>query len=327
MSEVLQEILKKINDDDKVGSSNIIEKIKSELQQHNVDMYNEWKDNGFDINANSFDGSNLLCLVSGSGYIELAKLLIEKGANVNAQDNEGKTPLHLAVSSSNLDIIGVPIFIRRLIDGEDENVNLQDNIVEILIEKGANINIQDNEGKTPLHLAVSNSSLGAEGIAIVVETLIGRDAKVDIQDNEGKTPLHLAVSNSDLPNIFAALSLIIRGANVNIQDHEGRTPLHLAVSNSEFPNLEVIRSLIKKGANVNTKDNEGRTPLDYAISSEKEELIKILTEKTLLSDEGQISLEQEAEISLEDQYEDTSPYYFSSDEYREVPLESAAALI
>ncbi len=74
-------------------------------------------------------------------------------------------------------------------------------------------------------------------------------------------------------------------------------------------------------------DNEGRTPLDYAISSGKEELIKILTEKTLLSDEGQVSLEQEVEISLDDQYEDAFLYCFSSDEYREVPLESATALI
>ncbi|WP_410542819.1 hypothetical protein [Wolbachia endosymbiont of Tetranychus urticae] len=55
---ILQKILYRIDNDDKISASNIIEKLKSELQQH-VNMYNTWEESGFDINANSFDGSNL----------------------------------------------------------------------------------------------------------------------------------------------------------------------------------------------------------------------------------------------------------------------------
>ncbi|WP_353274619.1 hypothetical protein [Wolbachia endosymbiont (group B) of Hofmannophila pseudospretella] len=45
------------------------------LQQHDIDMYNQWKEDGFDINANSFDGSNLLCLASESGCVKVVEFL------------------------------------------------------------------------------------------------------------------------------------------------------------------------------------------------------------------------------------------------------------
>ncbi|MFV0949278.1 ankyrin repeat domain-containing protein [Wolbachia endosymbiont of Nasonia giraulti] len=103
---ILQKILYRIDNDDKISASNIIEKLKSELQQH-VNMYNAWEENGFDINANSFDGSNLLCLASGSGCAKVVELLIEKEANVNVRDNEGKTPLDYAISSGREEVIEI----------------------------------------------------------------------------------------------------------------------------------------------------------------------------------------------------------------------------
>ncbi|WP_254229612.1 ankyrin repeat domain-containing protein [Wolbachia pipientis] len=103
---ILQKILYRIDNDDKISASNIIEKLKSELQQH-VNMYNAWEESGFDINANSFDGSNLLCLASGSGCVKVVEFLIEKDANVNIQDNEGKTPLDYAISSGREEVIEI----------------------------------------------------------------------------------------------------------------------------------------------------------------------------------------------------------------------------
>ena len=165
----LEKTLWRINDDRKVDSSSIIEKLKSELQQHHVNMYNAWEESGFDINSNSFDGSNLLCLASVSGCVKVVEFLIEKGVDVNVRDNEGKTPLHLAV----------------IIPGQNTY------IAKVLLNKGAEINIQDSEGKTPLHLAVSTSGQSIQ----IAEMLLNKGAEVDIQDKEGKTPLDCAISN------------------------------------------------------------------------------------------------------------------------------------
>ncbi len=103
----LEKTLWTINDDSKVDSSSIIEKLKSELQQHHVNMYNAWEESGFDINANSFDGSNLLCLASGSGCVKVVELLIEKEVDVNVRDNEGKTPLDYAISNGREEVIEI----------------------------------------------------------------------------------------------------------------------------------------------------------------------------------------------------------------------------
>ncbi len=92
------------------------------------------EDDEFNINANSFGGSNLLCLASRNGCAKVVELLIEKDANVNIRDNEGKAPLHYAVI-----ILGQNTWI-----------------AERLLNKGAEINIQDNEGKTPLDYAISS---------------------------------------------------------------------------------------------------------------------------------------------------------------------------
>lgn len=221
----LEKTLWTINDDSKIDSSSIIEKLKSELQQHHVNMYNAWEESGFDINSNSFDGSNLLCLASGSGCVKVVELLIEKDANVNIRDNEGKTPLHLAV----------------IIPGQNTY------IAKVLLNKGAEINIQDNEGKTPLHLAASyvvSSFLGTQETKDEnVKMLLDRGAEVNIQDNEGRTPLHLAVSTSG-QSIQIAEILLNKGAEVDIQDNEGKTSLDYAISSGREEVIEILTGRI-----------------------------------------------------------------------------------
>ncbi|MEO0202771.1 MAG: ankyrin repeat domain-containing protein [candidate division WOR-3 bacterium] len=87
------------------------------------------------------------------------------------------------------------------------------------INKGADINIKNNNGKTPLHIAVENE------YEDIVKLLLEKNVDVNIKDNEGNTPLHKAVKNG---NYFIIKELLKFGADKNIKNNEGKTPFDLA---------------------------------------------------------------------------------------------------
>jgi ankyrin repeat protein len=95
------------------------------------------------------------------GRTEIAELLVAKGANVNARENNGITPLHIAAERGNREI------------------------VELLISRGADINARRKNGKTPLHQASEN------GYTQIAELLIAKGADVNAGSDEG-TPLYFA---------------------------------------------------------------------------------------------------------------------------------------
>ena len=104
----------------------------------------------------------------------IIKFLVSKGADFNARDNGGLTPLHRAARWLN----------KRSADA--------------LITAGANVNARDNNGMTPLHLAVRSTYIGdssddwAENGVDVVKFLVSKGANVHAKNNNGKTPLDLA---------------------------------------------------------------------------------------------------------------------------------------
>ena len=141
------------------------------------------------------------------GRLDMVELLIANGANVNAIDNHGETPLHMAAYYATA-------FNR--------------DIVEFLLENDANVNAVNNNGETPLHNAAyrGHYDIGA--------LLVDRGANVNAIDNNGETPLHNAASRGHLG--IAAL-LLGSGANVSIRNQRGRTARNRATRNT-------IRSLL-----------------------------------------------------------------------------------
>ncbi|WP_353279656.1 ankyrin repeat domain-containing protein [Wolbachia endosymbiont (group B) of Xanthorhoe designata] len=137
------------------------------------------------------------------------------------------------------------------------------NIVEILVEKGADVNVRDHHANTVLYLATNN---GHEGI---VEILLEKGANVNGKSSFGVVPLHLAAKNGN-ENVVNAL--IIEGANVNEKNMNGLTALHLAASSGCE---SVVKVLLQAEANVNAVDKNGKTPVDYAKSKN---VIKALLE-------------------------------------------------
>jgi len=118
-----------------------------------------------------------------SSHLSEVKELLEKGANPNARDEEGFTPLHYA------------------------SFNGCASVAKLLLDSGADPNVGSKEGWTPLHLAASN------GFTDIVKLLIECGADLDARDNEGKTALELARERG---HIHIVRELLNRGAKAEL---------------------------------------------------------------------------------------------------------------
>jgi ankyrin repeat protein len=145
---------------------------------------------------------------------ECIRTLLEYGANINATDRDGFTPLHVALNKE---------------------------CITTLIENGANVNGKDNCGRTPLHVALM--CWCETGILTLLDstvTLLDLGADVNAKDHKGRTPLHYV---SDRESIRILLNY---DANPNIQDNEGRTPLDLATEDNKKIFNEYFSSMLKE---------------------------------------------------------------------------------
>ena len=231
-----------------------------------------------DVNSRSFIGEETplhLTSRAGAGHIDLARLLIEHGANVAAQDKDGTTPLHRASEEGHVDLA-------RLLIEHGADVAAQDkygtaplhqaseeghvDLARLLIEHGADAQAQDKYGTTPLHRA------SFPGHVDVARLLIehGADAAASLKD--GMTPLHGA---SERGHVDMARLLIEHGADAAAQDKHETTPLHGA---SEWGHVDLARLLIEHGADVAAQDKDGTTPLHRASSGSHVDLARLLIE-------------------------------------------------
>ena len=163
--------------------------------------------------------------------LNLVSDLITLGANVDWQDedNYNYTPLHLAVREESVEIARMLIDAGADLDIQDtwgSDTPLHDaaffgrvEIARMLIDAKADLDVQDNDGRTPLHRAA-----GREEVEIA-QMLIDAGADVNVQDEWGKTSLHVAAYKEELK---IARMLIDAGANVDVQDEDGRIPYDFA---------------------------------------------------------------------------------------------------
>jgi ankyrin repeat protein len=143
----------------------------------------------------------------------------------------------------------------------------QTEAVRLLIEKGANLNIADENGRTPLLLAVEYNYKD------IIHILLDKGADMNIRDKEGYSPLIRAVYYGyfDIAKIF-----IERGADVNIADAQGYTPLVLAI---HYNNKDMVNFLLEKGADIEIPDMNGSTPLMHASIYGCTEIAELLIEE------------------------------------------------
>ncbi|KAF9634028.1 ankyrin [Lasiodiplodia theobromae] len=174
--------------------------------------------------------------------IEGMRTLIEKGANVDAQDARGSTPLHIAVS-----------FRKR-----QGLITLKnDDTVRLLVQSGASPAIPNGQGETPMDIAARLGPLS------FVQLLLDHGADPLAADRNGETALHRAAEGDHEDIVSLLLSL---GADVNKASSTGWKPLMYAISsNSIFPTrLSLVSLLLERGADARAASAEGWTALHRA---------------------------------------------------------------
>ena len=236
------------------------------------------------------------------------QLLLGKNPNINAQKDDGQTPLMCASSNGHLQIVEVLL-------SKHPDINIQNNdgwtalifachygyheVVGLLLSKDPDINIQSKNGWTALMTA------SRYGHHQVVELLLSKNADINIEKKGGLTALIFASGNghhtvvelllSKNPNInvqcagltalmFASRNghhqvvelLLSKDPDINIQSHDGWTALMYA---SRYGHYQVVRLLLSKDADINIQNNDESTALIYASVNGHHKVIQLLLSK------------------------------------------------
>ena len=159
------------------------------------------------------------------------KFLLDNSADPNIVDKGGNTALHEAVDSDSMEII------------------------EELVNRGADVNIQNNDGQAPINIGPLRPEYA--------KFLIEHDADVNTKSNDGRTPIHWT---SSYANINTARILIENGANIE-EPFGGKTPLLMSLDRYEsdnIVNINYVKLLLQYRANVDAKNRRGEG-VDYYI--------------------------------------------------------------
>jgi ankyrin repeat protein len=210
-------------------------------------------DKGADVNASDLKGNSILMSTAAMPFPEQAsifKMLLQKGADVNARNNEGWTALMQAARGHAAAIIQETIK-RGKEDVAQSFESIPFEMASLLIKSGANVNARDTRGITALMQAVS------EGHNKTVKLLIESGADVNAQEALGLTPLMFA-----MPGKTETMQLLINGgADVNRTTTSGRTAL---ISAARSGDINAVKLLLDKRADIRVKDSWGRNAATYA---------------------------------------------------------------
>ena len=229
------------------------------------------------INLKNDEGENPLTLAIKSGNMAIIDL-VSKRAKASLKNDGGEAPLYLAIALDDL-------FLLKTLISKGANVNRKSNgvtplaraaelnkpkVVAFLIKNDAEINEPNDNGETPLYVAMQ------KGHDIVAGILLSKsaDPQGDANwSNQIGTPiLHLATENG---NPALVRVLINYGAEVDATDYMDNTALCIA---AELGHSDIVRTLIQNNANVSHQNMKGDTPLILAAANKNDEAVTLLLE-------------------------------------------------
>lgn len=245
------------------------------------------------------------------GNEEIVTMLLDKGADIDIRDSEGRTPLLTAIINQRSAVV-------KLLLDHGANTEVEDHsreraldytacrreaieLVRLLLEGGADIEAKDPFGRRALHGAASfggsemtqfllerGATINAEDcdgrIALhdganrpfnrrTVQILLEKGADIEAKDNMRQTALHYAAKT--LNNDETVKLLLENGADIEARDRKGWSALHLASTENR---LSSVQLLLEKGADIHAEDIDGKTALDLAVYHVSVEVIPSLLE-------------------------------------------------
>ena len=216
------------------------------------------------LNAKDAGGSTLLHHATAFGTVDAMTFLLDAGADVNAKNRRGSTPLHWAIRDQakvRLLLARGAAINARQVEGRTplyQAASLGDGteMMRLLLSKGADPNIALANGRTPLMAVADHGDVEA------ITLLLDAKAPVDTKNGAGETALILAAGDG---NPRAVQLLLDRGADPRARTKRSETALGNAGTSG---NEETVRLLLDRGAEVNVRNIRGYSPLMLAASSE-----------------------------------------------------------
>mmetsp|Transcript_25912 Transcript_25912/g.45686 ORF Transcript_25912/g.45686 Transcript_25912/m.45686 type:complete len:878 (-) Transcript_25912:91-2724(-) len=222
------------------------------------------------LHATNNEGQNLLFSAQSTGVIHY---LLDRGLDIDGRDKAGRSPLHWYIENSiennfRTDAVLELLRLGAMVNAVDNQAQtplhlacskLNEKLVRLLLDHGANINQQNAHGNTPL--LVTCMYLSKSYHISIVQLLLDRGADITMRNATGQTVLHVGCTGRK-DNFFELL--LKHGADVNTRDSSGATALVLASRHSKRLNAKKVSLLLKYGADQSIPDREGRVPIHIA---------------------------------------------------------------
>ncbi|XP_067661991.1 ankyrin-3-like [Haliotis asinina] len=271
--------------------------------------------NTVDINSRGRSKKTPAMIAAECGHEKVVELLMEKGANLSLTCDTGSNILHLACSKGRLEVLKY-ILSQNIVDinsrGRSKKTPAMiaaecghEKVVELLMEKGANLSLTCDTGSNILHLACSKGRLevlkyilsqnivdinsrgrskktpamiAAEcGHEKVVELLVEKGANLSLACEKGSNILHLACSKGRLEVVKYILSQNI--VDINCRGRSKKTP---AMTAAQYGYKEVVELLMEKGANLSLVNDKSRNILHVACSRGRLEVVKYVLSQNIV---------------------------------------------
>ncbi|KAM6896953.1 ankyrin-3-like [Xenentodon cancila] len=223
---------------------------------HNADVESKMM-----VNRTTESGFTPLHIAAHYGNINVATLLLNRGAAVDFKAKNDITPLHVASKRGNSNMVRLLLERGAKIDARTKDGltplhcgarSGHEQVLEMLLDRGAPILSKTKNGLSPLHMATQGDHLNC------VQLLLHHDVPVDDVTNDYLTALHVA---AHCGHYKVAKVIVDKKANPNAKALNGFTPLHIACKKNR---VKVMELLLKHGASIQAVTESGLTPIHVA---------------------------------------------------------------